>query len=404
MRTSVVFDIHNIPGFHASVRGESNIPALKWIQRNDQPAFKVVRYDKDYLSIDLIETIGLLRSVVLRESKVVAFAPPKSVPLERLLPSLGDGASLRPADHIVAEEFVEGTMINVFWDTAKGLGGGWEIATRSCVGADTVFYASEESRQTFGAMFAEAAKYVNLDLMSLDRSLCYSFVLQHPKNRIVVPFAEPALYLVAVYEVSHVDDDQIFVYPQNMEKVKALASWENTCIQFPERYDSWDTYEDLRRQFASPTTSFTLPGVVLQNPATGRRSKIRNPNYEHVRLLRGNQPKLQYHYMMLRKNGRVSEYLEFYPEHKQEFQLYRNWWHRFTRALFANYISCYVNKQKPLIEYPENFRTHMFSLHRLYLDQLMPKGLFVSPKTVQTYANSLHPRLQVYSANYGIAP
>ena len=42
--------------------------------------YKVIRYDKDFLAIDLIPTYGLLRSVILnKKNRVVSFAPPKSL-------------------------------------------------------------------------------------------------------------------------------------------------------------------------------------------------------------------------------------------------------------------------------------------------------------------------------------
>ena len=55
---------------------------------------------------------------------------------------------------------------------------------------------------------------------------------------------------------------------------------------------------------------YKIVGAVVK--CNGVRTKIRNPTYENVRLLRGNQPKLQYRYLMLRSNQKVSEYLKYY--------------------------------------------------------------------------------------------
>ena len=59
-------------------------------------------------------------------------------------------------------------------------------------------------------------------------------------------------------------------------------------------------------------TSYHIQGVVIKTD-DGARYKFRNPNYEHVRHLRGNQPKLQYQYLVLRQSGKVKEYLQYYP-------------------------------------------------------------------------------------------
>jgi hypothetical protein len=147
-------------------------------------------------------------------------------------------------------------------------------------------------------------------------------------------------------------------------------------------------------------TSYDIVGVVLYNKCTGERSKIRNPAYEQVRNLRGNQPKLQYQYLSLRKEGKVGDFLKFYPENKREFSTFRDQVHLFTNTLFANYISCYIKKEKPLIEFSEQYRTHMYTLHQKYLNELREQKLFVNNSIVQKYVNELPPSLLMYCLNY----
>ena len=72
-------------------------------------------------------------------------------------------------------------------------------------------------------------------------------------------------------------------------------------------------------------------GIVIKNTATGERSKIRNPIYEEVRHLKGNHSKLQYQYLHLRNEGKLPEFLKFYPENKKEFSECRN---KLTSLLF----------------------------------------------------------------------
>ena len=43
----------------------------------------------------------------------------------------------------------------------------------------------------------------NFNLNTLDRRFSYSFVLQHPVNRIVTPTSMPMIYLIKVYEIVH---------------------------------------------------------------------------------------------------------------------------------------------------------------------------------------------------------
>ena len=361
--------------------------------------YKVIRYNKNILSTSLIPTYGLCRSIILNsENKVLSFSPPKSIPTDEFIINYdSDDESL------IVEEFVEGTMINVFWDDKCGLTGCWEIATRNSVGAETSFYKYVHAK-TFRTMFLEALLVNNLNLDMLNRDYSYSFVLQHPENRIVVPFVKPQLYLVAVYLITQIRKpeeklDIVNVFPANMRVVKENELWKNTTIKFPQQY-SFKSYCELIEKYASMNTPYNILGVVIYSTKTGERCKIRNPVYEQVRVLKGNQPKLQYQYLVLRNQGKVVDYLKYYPESKKNFSQFRDQVHLFTNTLFSNYLLCYVKKEKPLTEFSEQYRSHMFKLHQIYISELREKKLFVTNTVVIKYVNSLHPSQLMFSINY----
>ena len=247
----------------------------------------------------------------------------------------GGQCRLEHPDYIVAEEFVEGTMMNVFWDETKGLAGSWELATRNNIGGEVTFF--KECPKTFRTLFLEATIWNDLDLNSLNKNYCYSFVLQHPENRIVVPVQQPTLYLVDVFQIMNLEGGEIYVLPLDKSEVKEWTVWDTTNIRFPEVYE-WSTYDELKSRFGSMNTSYQIMGVVVRNTQSGIRTKIRNPVYEMVRHMRGNQPELQYHYLSLRQDGKVSEYLKYYPEHKKPFMLFRKSLHDFTDTLFMRVV------------------------------------------------------------------
>lgn len=355
--------------------------------------YKIIRYDKNYLNIDSAQTIGLFRSVIFNdENKMVAFAPPKSVSLDYFMqnnPDLG-----KHQQHCIAEEFIEGTMINVFYD---GSTNAWEFATRSSVGANISFYIDAHgSKMTFRDMFLSTCKHVGLEFDILDKEYCYSFVMQHPLNRIVTPINEMSLYLVALYKIDNaeyvVHDIDYRKYISTNEKLQA------TSIKVPRIYES-DAYYKLIDRYASMNTSYETPGVMIYS-SSGYRTKIRNPNYEYVRQLRGNQPKLQYQFLCLRKLRKIVEFLIFYPEYKTYFETFRTQLHQFTHAVHLNYISCYIKKEKPILEFPKQFRSIMYQLHQLYLNELREKKLFVTKQVVIDYINNMHPSNQMYLLNY----
>jgi hypothetical protein len=352
--------------------------------------YKIVRYRKELLAVDLIPVYGLLRSVIInKENTVVSFAPPKSMPADKFMDLYSQST-----ETIIAEEFIEGTMINVFFDQSVN---SWKISTRNTVDADVTFYKGPN--KTFRTMFFEACEVNKMSIDSLNPKFCYSFVLQHPENRIVVPFSVPRLYLVDVYEIIHKDDKSVIVIPQDINQVRIGGYWSQTTIKFPIRY-SFNHYSELIEKFASANTPYDVMGIVVKNTVTHQRTKIRNPNYEEIRQLRGNQTKTQYQYLTLRKEGRLSEFLKYYPELKPEFSSYRDQVHMFTNTLHRNYISCYVKKERPLGEFSSQYRTHMFKLHEKFLIELREQGLFITNTMVINYVNNLHPSLLMHCINY----
>ena len=391
----MIYNLSNISGFTNVVKtnetNEKYFSVKEYVTKGPE-SYSIVRYNKELLSKDIVLTYGLLRSVIISNGKVVSFAPPKSVSVDSFM---NDYPLIM--DNIVAEEFVEGTMINVFYGAT-----GWQIATRNTVGAEVAY---NQGKLTFNTMFMDACQANNFFLNSLNPAFCYSFVLQHPENRIVVPFKHRQLYLVAVYEIVQdngiLQNDSIKVYEHDMRKVSQDGIWGTTGIKFPERY-TFSTYTQLIDKFASPNTPYNIVGVVIRNMETGDRTKIRNPIYEEVRHLKGNQPKLQYQYLCLRQNGKLPEFLKFYPELKPEMSKFRDQVHLFTNTLFNNYIDCYIKKEKPLREFPEQYRTHMFKLHEQYITTLKPNNLFVTNTVAIKYVNELPSSLLMYCLNYNM--
>lgn len=367
--------------------------------------YKIINYFKEFLTPELIPTYGMFRSVILnKKNEFISFSPPKSIPADSFI----EKYSIKNL-FVVVEEFIEGTMINVFWDKEQGF---WEIATRNTLGANTYFFKNNNGNsKTFRIMFLEACIENNVNIALFNKNYCYSFILQHPENRIVVPFLKPELYLIAVYQINNTNIKEVIIKSLHLDKIenhsnnvlKIYLGIENTSIKFPKKIDTNTTsYSELIKLYASMNMPYDIQGIVIYNKSTGERTKIRNPVYEEVRQLRGNQPKLQYQYLALRHEGKVSEFLKYYPENKKEFSNYRDQVHLFTNNLFNNYISCFIKKEKPIIQYPLQFRKHMFYLHNKYLNELREIKGFITNTVVKKYVNELHPSLLMYTLNYSL--
>ena len=222
-------------------------------------------------------------------------------------------------------------MINVFFDKNVGLLGSWEISTRNIVGAICNFYKSSNSNKTFRQMFIEAAMVCNLDINNLDKELSYSFVLQHPENKIVIPFSKPDLYLVAVYKIYN-GLNNVNVKFYNVGEFKCFFNKLNINIKFPTIY----------------------------------------------------------------------KFNDFFTENKSQFLEFSDQIHLFTETLYNNYVKCYIKKQNPLLlfKYLKQYKSHMFNIHQIYMNELREKKQFVTRSIVQNYVNQLHPSLLMYHLNF----
>ena len=350
--------------------------------------YNIIKYKKDRLNNSNMSTLGLLRSVIMGDGKILCFSPPKSIYFDIF-------TSKNNIEDCYFEEFIEGTMINAFWDPYIE---DWNIATRSNIGAKCKYNVN--SNKTFRYMFLDAMNHCGLEFQHLDKNFIYSFVLQHPENRIVIPIITPTIQLAVVYKVVTDDNgDQI------VEKIENEGlSMVNTVKKYT--YESLKNnfggnWEKLRCYFNDDALDYKTHGIVVYNKE-GERMKIRSKNYEKIKMLKGNSPKLQFHYYYLRQNGLVKDFLQFYPEHRDEFRTLRTDLHSFTNQLYQYYIECYIKKEivKKIKEYPYNFKIHMFNLHKHYMNNLRLDKKFVSRQVVIDYINNLHPAKLMHSINH----
>ena len=371
------FDFDNVFDFtridDAEYLNDSNVVTHK------KDNYTLIKYNKNALTASNVASLGNFRSVIFNHEtgNIVCFAPPKSFYFELFQDKYIEDVAEEKT--ITYEDYVEGTMINVFFD------GEWQIATRSVIGGKGVFF---KGGKTFRQMFLECMNACSLEFDELNTEYCYSFVIQHPDNRIVSKVREPKLFLCAVYKIDgHTVTEIDGRSEEIVTKVHVPKQYNFSCIQ-----DAKDSLTNVDK------TPYYVQGVVMKY--NGMRTKIRNPNFEYVRKLRGNQPKSQFQYLSLRRTGKVSEYLKYYPEFAREFNEYRSQIHDFTSQLHTNYINCYVKKMKPLGEFAKEFRSHMYSLHQLYINELIPKKQYVNRDYVIKYVNELPSTHLMYSLNF----
>ena len=386
-----------------------NFNIKKYTFNNNE--YDIIKYDKEKLknienNDDIYKILSKYRSVIVRNNKVVVFSPQKSLNFSKFKNEYNN------ISECWLEDFVDGTMINVFYDNINSC---WEIATKSTVGGNIVFFNDIKNYSffdcdkqyeyynniTFRSMFFETCNANNFDLNNLDKNYSYTFVMQHPFNRIVTPITKPLLYLIKVYKIDNTNFPNVNIIEKNIEKICNSPPYIfiNTGIQFINKYSINTTLDDLYLYNTNKQCPYYCLGSIIYN-IDGTRTKIRNVNYEDVRKLRGNQPKLQYNYLSLKKDNRIKEFLHYYPEHMILFNKFKLLIYNYTNELFSNYIECFIKKQKHLKDYDFQYKNHMYHLHQKYINELKPQNKFVDKKVVIDYINDLHPAQQMFVINY----
>ena len=374
---------------------------MKIYQNKNNEDHYILRYNKQ--KVDDISKYEQFRSLVLdKNDNIVAYSPAKSTKVNKdSLSHISDDEKM-----VNVEELVEGTMINLFFDTFKNE---WEIATRSNIGGK-IKYVQEPNTKSFREMFLDACNFTELEFDRLPKNYSFSFVLSHPDNIIINQNQKnPGLCCVEAYEITNTDIETSIRLLTNDEIVNILG-W--SCCKYPETYvkstesalfKDWlqqDLYTWIINESFHNDTMSCMQGVVIKDVTTNKRWKIRCPEYEYLKRLRGNQIKPKYQYLTVRKSKKITEYLHYFPVDADKYLEYKNEVASYIHSLWKSYVGCYVKKQKPVKEWPNEYRIHMFSLHKIFLKDRQTMTL----TRVFDYFNSLHESQQMFVLNYKDRP
>ena len=356
----------------------------------EQSKFKLVAYNADKVTPDNIHSLGIMRSLLFtNDNRLVCFSPPKTMKSDDFKEKYPD------AKQVYTEDCVEGTMINMFWDEQSGK---WEFMTRKNVGATNSYYIySKSSKQSsFRSMFLESLEQASVKLDNFDKAYSYSFVMQHPSNRIVVHTEYPVLYLVEAYKITSdvgIDNPLSTNYEITVLDKTQISSLIQGNIRVPKRYPFSDYNQHETQISPENNKSWDLnmvkKGFVVRDLKTNVRTKFITENYKMVQELKTNIPDMRFLYLKLRKGNTLSKYLQYFPEHNGIFLHYFHLLSDYTHCLYSLYKECYISKVKPLKEYTNNYRTHMYTIHGIYLNTCKPQNRKITLQEVVKYVNNL---------------
>jgi len=377
-----------------------------------QANYSILNYDRNYVCHDDIVT-PLYRSIVLssKNNDMLSFSPPKSIELDVFM-------NKNPTIHskIWINEKVEGTMVNLFYDDRIQ---SWEISTKGSVGGNCWYYRTEydnpknndklQSKQmTFREMFLDVFRNIGESqineiafLECLPKHYTYSFVLQHPSNHIVLPIKDAKLYLVALYEIT--DNRAIYIPPCIYEEWDCFLNMHG-IIDFPIRYNEnseFISYNIIRANHCSIQSRYDKMGVMFMNMETGERASMKNPVYEEVKQLRGNNPNLEYQYLCLLRIGKTGDFLTYFPMYKHNFDKFRDQYNDFVSNVHKSYVTKYIQKNN-IAPISKKYNIHVWRLHhQMYLPSLSTGSTqIITRHVVKQYFDEMEPRSMLYYLHY----
>jgi len=350
--------------------------------------FTIIKYNKKKLTIDNESSFGLFRSIIMNEDTIVAFSPQKSVNYNNFIVN-------NEFNDCDITEYIDGTMINIFYNNEKldennEMKPGWEFCTKSNIGAKCRY--NLDKQKTFHDMFLDACIETKLDFNILNKKCCYSFVLQHPDNKIVKHINKPNLVLVKVYSFN--DENEIFDVTEEENNINIDTP--RTLNDIDDNIADWLDFTELS---SGENLPFDIVGFVIYNK-DGIRTKIRNIAYENVKRLRGNLQKMFLQYLTLRKNNKLFDFLTFFPEYADDFELYKKKLYNWTSELFNHYVDTFILKKKRLKECPFEFKPILYNIQKEYLEYLKPNNRKITFTYLTNYVKDIHPKKLMFCINY----
>ena len=404
-------------------------------------AYEILTYDKHFLcDKGAPKNITQCRSVIFShpEHKLLSFSPPKSITIDEFYKKYPQGNNVTDmtdnisdnisditniSDIICANEMVEGTLLHLFYDNRNQ---SWEIATKNAIGGQYKLFQNKSnslnsnSQPTVYRMFLDALRSppstdINHipTIQNLSQQYSYSFVLQHPKNPIILPIKYPELYLVAVYDVFgplHNGLRAIAIPPPVFQQWPAFY---NTTILFPAMVDlSAKTLDNLNKDNLSMGKKSSM-GTMIINTRTGDRCSILNPEYTNALQCRNVNPGHLYQFLCLLRIGRVKDYLQHFSKQKVTCSKFDALYQTMIEDIHSAYMNTYVYRKNNVF-YPSlaKYQPIIQRLHKkIYLPSLSKHkrpineensgqnnghyNIKITPAIVRDFIYKMEPREQI---------
>jgi hypothetical protein len=256
------------------------------------------------------------------------------------------------------EHFIEGCLIRVYRHNDE-----WQIGTSRTINAALSHWSSDKS---FREMFMEALELQNETFEDLDPDYCYSYVLQHPENKICLDITVP--YCAIVNRV-HLETLQTESFTEGHRTDKNLSQ----------------VLEEVRSIECDISKNYI---VLLKS---GKKVKIINHKYAFIQEAMDNNPSIKWVYLESIKNGTWPIIRNAF---KSEFEKFNNIDRLFEDAVGLIHL-CYIKqnvKKEADFEVPKRYERTVAQLHGQYRRTKTP----ITPDVVKDKLLDLDTKLLYY--------
>jgi arsenate reductase-like glutaredoxin family protein len=315
-------DILEKDPYHLKVKDDQNKPNL----------FLIHNTDKSNSDLTIVRECN---GIILEKNtfKIVCYTFDKCIESNELNDKID-------IDNLYVENAIEGTLVRLFY-----YNNAWNICTKKCIDASKSKWISDKS---FEQLFNEAMlKYNPLNVLQLiNQNYCYSFIVVHPENNIIVKYTEPEIYHIST---------------RNMESLLELNNINIGLPNIERQKISKDNLNDIYNAIQNDISLANEGMIFIDNQCN--RHKIKNPYFIKVRSLWGNTNNRMMRYLELRKNiDLLKDYLSFFPYDQHLFASYELIIYNLANEILQVYVKKHIKKVENM-KIPYFFAKTIYKLH-----------------------------------------
>jgi len=298
-------------------------------------------------------------SIFNSDHRIVAYTQPLSKEIIHNKGSTGEVNDIIIDEQTYYTPYIEGARL-ILWNCASpGETPVWTVSTSKVIDGNKASWFSDRS---FAEHFWEAASQCNLNIEKLNPYICYTFILCHPENNVVVNYTTPSLVYINAFNVIELDVN---------DKIGGLLPIEGFNGKYIDAINCM-SHEELIAFLETGTYGNLncIPGAIVWNK--NHRYKVFNNQYKYVRHLIAcnNEKHFEQSYLELRNDpSKVIDIKKYFPHLTLVIKNLENKIFCLCTYLYKIYAEYFITKVKNTVSSPLKKVVFVFirTLHDVYV-------------------------------------